>query len=452
MREAGTNRRDFLRQAACSAVGYGAMLSAVADLLKVNAAAQTAVDYKALVCVFLYGGNDANNLLVPRDASSYATYAGPRGSLALPREQLLGLGAAGDGREFGLHPTMTGVQQLYGQGRAALLANVGPLVAPMTREDWTRRTVAAPPNLFSHDDQQVLWQTSLGDGSDSTGWGGRVADLLHSLNETTRVSMSISVSGRNTFQVGRDVFQYQVSPTGFSSFDGYRQGGTDPESRAFERVLARQYAHVFENAYRDTMRRVIESEQVLRQAVSSAPALATPFPDTGLGNQLEAVARLISVRAALGHRRQIYFCATGGYDTHGNQLGSHAGLLGDLSNSLAAFYNATVELGVANQVTAFTASDFGRTLVSNGSGSDHGWGSHHIVVGGAVRGGRMVGRYPDLRVNGPDDTGDGRWIPSTSVEEYSATLARWFGVSSADLPVLFPNLGRFAMPDLGFMG
>ncbi len=217
-------------------------------------------------------------------------------------------------------------------------------------------------------------------------------------------------------------------------------------------MLARQYANVFENAYRDTMRRVVESEQVLRQAVLSAPTLVTQFPDTGLGNQLEAVARLISVRATLGHRRQIYFCATGGYDTHGNQLGSHAGLLGDLSNSLAAFYDATVELGVANQVTAFTASDFGRTLVSNGSGSDHGWGSHHLVVGGAVRGGRMVGRYPDLRVSGPDDTGDGRWIPSTSVEEYSATLARWFGVSATDLPVLFPNLGRFASPDLGFMG
>jgi uncharacterized protein (DUF1501 family) len=444
-------RRVFLRQAACSAVGYGAMLSSVMDLLKVNAAAQTATDYKALVCVFLYGGNDANNMIAPRDPGTYAAYAAPRGALALPREQLLPvLGLQADGREYGLHPSMGGLQQLVAQGRAALICNVGPLVAPITRQDYVSRNVAVPPNLFSHDDQQVLWQTSMGDGSGSTGWGGRVADLVRSLNDTARVSMSISISGRNTFQVGRDVFQYQVSPSGISSFSGYTPG-RDPESKAFDRVLALQYANVFENAYRDTLRSVVASEALLRQALAGAPALATPFPASGLGSQLQSVARLIAVRGSLGHRRQIFFCATGGYDTHGSQLGSHAGLLGDLSASLAAFYNATVELGVADQVTAFTASDFGRTLVSNGSGSDHGWGSHHFVVGGAVRGGQMYGRYPILQINGPDDTGTGRWIPSTSVDEYSATLARWFGVAASDLSLVFPNLGRFAAPDLGFM-
>ncbi len=446
------SRRDFIRQAACSAVGYSAMVSAAMDLMKVNAAAQGATDFKALVCVFLYGGNDSNNLLVPRDPDQHGLYSAPRGVLALGRDTLLPIGSeGGEGRNFGLHPSMSGIQQLHAQGRAALICNVGPLVAPVTRQDWLTRSVAMPPNLFSHDDQQVLWQTSVGDGSASTGWGGRTADLLYSLNDTARVSMSISTSGRNTFQVGRDVFQYMVSPSGVSSFDGHKVGGTDPESIAFQRVMARQYANILENAHRDTLRRVIETESQLRAAVSAAPTLATVFPQSNLGSQLQTAARLIAVRSALGHRRQIYFCSTGGFDTHGSQVASHGGLLGDVSGSLAAFYAATVELGVADRVTAFTASDFGRTLLSNGTGSDHGWGSHHIVVGGAVRGGRLYGRYPVLSIAGPDDTNDGRWIPSTSVDQYAATLARWFGVSASDLPVVFPNIGRFTTPDLGFM-
>jgi uncharacterized protein (DUF1501 family) len=263
--------------------------------------------------------------------------------------------------------------------------------------------------------------------------------------------MSISTAGRNTFQIGSEVFQYQVSPSGISSFEGYRAGGTDPESRGFERMLAREYANVFENAYRDTMRRVVESEAQLRAAVSGAPALATVFPQSNLGAQLQTVARLVSVRSSLGLRRQVFFCSAGGFDTHGNQLASHAALLRDISDSLAAFHAATVELGVADAVTAFTGSDFGRTLLSNGSGSDHGWGSHHLVVGGDVRGGRLYGRYPTLAIDGPDDTDDGRWIPTTSVDEYSATLARWFGVSGSDLALVLPNIGRFATPNLGFM-
>lgn len=445
------SRREFLRQAACSAVGYGAMLSTIADLMKVNAAAQGAPDYRALVCVFLYGGNDSNNLVVPRDAAGYAVYAAPRGALAVPRSALLPIVPAnGDGREWGLHPSTPGLQALFAQGRLAVVCNVGPLVAPLTRAEYLAGGAAVPPNLFSHDDQQILWQTGVGDGSMATGWGGRTADLLRSLNDAGQVSMSISVSGRNTFQTGRDVFQYQVSPTGISSFEGYR-AGRDPESRAFDRMLARHYANVFENQYRDTLRRVLDAEQRLRQALASAPVPATVFPGSWLGQQLAAIARLIAARGALGQRRQIFFCSAGGYDTHGNQVASHTGLLAELSAALSAFYAATVELGVADQVTTFTASDFGRTLVSNGTGSDHGWGSHHLVIGGAVRGGRFYGRFPVLQVNGPDDTREGRWIPSISVEEYSATLARWFGVARTDLPLVFPNLGRFAAPDLGFL-
>jgi uncharacterized protein (DUF1501 family) len=447
-----TTRRTFIRQAACSTVGYGAMISTLLDLLKVNAAAQTAPDYRALVCVFLYGGNDANNLLIPRTGADYLAYAIPRGALAIPQASLLPIYPANAaGRDWGLHPSMPELQALFGAGRVAVLSNVGPLAAPITRTQYINGGVEVPPNLFSHDDQQVLWQASVGDDSDtSTGWGGRTADLLRSLNDAGHVSMSMSFAGRNTFQTGRTVFQYQVSPNG-SSFTNFKPGSTDPESVALERILRIENTNVFELAYRDTLRRVVESEQRLQAALNSAPPLVTPFPNSGLAQQLSGVARLIAVRSTLGHRRQTYFCSAGGYDTHGNQVASQAALLQELSAAVAAFYDATVELGVADKVTTFTASDFGRTLLSNGTGSDHGWGSHHLIVGGGVIGNRLYGQFPALAIDGPDDTGDGRWIPSTSVDEYSATLARWFGVSASDMPLVFPNLGRFAVPNLGFM-
>jgi uncharacterized protein (DUF1501 family) len=434
-------------------VGYGAAASALIDLQKVAAIAQTAGDYKALVCVFLYGGNDSNNLIVPRSGADYSVYAAARANLAVQPTSLLPIAPLNaDGREFGLHPAMPELQSLFAQRQAAVVCNVGPLAAPITRAQFMQGGASVPPNLFSHDDQQVQWQTSIADGSASTGWGGRTADLLRSLNDNAVVSMAISLAGRNVFQTGRDVFQYQVSPSGISSLDGYQgTGGRDAESQAFDQMLGLSPGNVLERAYRGTLARVIDNERRLREALESAPILNTVFPDSWLGQQLGAIARLVAIRTALGHRRQIFFCAVGGYDTHGGQLQSHPQLLSELSQALGAFHAATVELGVPNQVTTFTASDFGRTLVSNGTGSDHGWGGHHLVVGGAVRGARLYGQFPVLVVGGPDDTSDGRWIPTTSVDEYAAALARWFGVSASDLRLVFPNLGRFASANLDFM-
>jgi uncharacterized protein (DUF1501 family) len=448
------SRREFIRRAACSAVGYGAMYATVFDLHKVNAAAQTTGDYRALVCVFLYGGNDANNVLVPRDPGAHAQYAVSRGPIALPLTSLLPINAvAGDGSALGMHANLPELQGLYNSGRLAIVANVGPLVAPLTRQQYISRTIEVPPQLFSHSDQQILWQTSIADASSPTGWGGRTADLLRSLNGNSSVSMSISLGGTNTFQVGRDVFQYQVTTSGARALSRYAPPpSTDPESRAIDQLLAREHSNVFENAYRDTVRTAIDNERRVREALAAAPAFATVFPDSTLGRQLNMAARMIAARASLGQRRQIFFCAAGGYDTHGNQIGDQANLLRELSQALNAFYASTVELGVSDSVTAFTASDFGRTYASNGAGSDHGWGNHHFVVGGVVQGGRTYGRFPTLAINGPDDTGQGRWIPTTSVEEYSATLARWFGVSASDLHLVFPNLGRFNSPNLGFLG
>jgi len=458
----GTTRRQFLRRSACAAVGMTAMGNTIFDLQRIAAAAPL-VDYKSLVCVFLYGGNDGNNVVVPTLAGDYAQYAAVRDALALPQSALLPLHPLstppGDSRQWGLHPSLKGVQSLFNAGKAAMVGNVGPLVAPLTREEYLNHSVAVPPQLFSHSDQTVHWQTSLPDQPARTGWGGRTADLLRSLNENARISMSISVAGTNTFQVGNVVTQYQVSPEGPVGLTAYVPAaqGPDAASNAIRSLLARSYGNLFERGYGGIFNRALDNQELLSGALAGAPPITTQFPDTDLGQQLKMIAQLVSVRETLGLRRQVFFCSGQGFDTHGGQVGTtaldgtHADLLAELDGALTAFQAAMTELNVADTVTAFTASDFGRTLVSNGTGSDHGWGSHHFVLGGAVRGGRFYGQLPTLAVGGPNDAGDGRWIPTTSVDEYSATLARWFGVANSDLPLVLPNLGRFAMPDLGFM-
>lgn len=447
-----TTRRTFIRQAACAALGTSGLLNTIFDLRKLSAATVPGTDYKALVCLFLYGGNDANNLIVPRDANSYAAYAAARGTLALAQSSLLPITLPnGDGREFGFHPNIPELQNLFQSGRLAVVANVGTLVAPITRAEYLARTVAVPPHLFSHSDQSVQWQTSVPDQPLRTGWGGRTADLLRSANGQSRISLAISIAGTNTFQVGQSVIPYQVSPNGSIALAGMTgSASADVRFQAFKDLLALPQNNLFARTYADTVTRSIENNDLLTAALAASPPLTTVFPATSLASQLHMVARLIGARSSLNMRRQIFFCSVQGYDTHGDQLTAHANLLTELSQAMNAFYNATSELGVANDVTTFTASDFGRTFPTNGSGSDHGWGSHQLVMGNGVRGGQLFGHFPTLAVNGPDDTGQGRWIPTTSVDEYSATLASWFGVSQSDLPLVLPNIGRFANPNLGF--
>ena len=451
-------RRGFLRSA-CAAVGMTSLAATAFDLRRIAAAAPLAGDYRALVCVFLYGGNDSDNTLVPR-GGEYAAYAAARRQLALPQAALLPISPlAGDGRQWGLHPRLPALQQLFGAERLAIVANVGPLVAPVARAAFLAGSAALPPQLFSHSDQTVHWQTSLPDQPVKSGWGGRMADLLRSLNDNPQLSMSISLAGNNTFQVGEAVTQYQVSPDGSIGLGWYYDGSewNHPPSIAIRKLLQRSYGNLFEGGYRDVFQRALDQDRLLASALEAAPPISTGFPDSYLGRQLQMIARLIAVRDVLGLRRQVFFCAADGYDTHEGQVdasaaaGAHADLLEELDGALAAFYAATVELGVAADVTTFTASDFGRTHVPNGDGTDHGWGAHHFVLGGAVGGGRLYGEMPILAVDGPDDAGDGRWIPSTSVDQYAATLALWFGVSPSDLPLVLPNLGRFASHDLGFL-
>jgi uncharacterized protein (DUF1501 family) len=449
-----TTRRTFIRQAACAALGTAGILNTIFDLRKLSAATTDTSDYKALVCLFLFGGNDANNCLVPHDTNGYASYAAARGVLAIPQASLLPLTLqGGDGRDFAFHPNMPEMQSLFNQGRLGIVSNVGTLVAPITRAQYLAGGVAVPHQLFSHADQSVQWQTSVSDQTTLTGWGGRAADVLQSLNANSKISLAISIAGTNTFEVGNQVIPYQVSSAGsiaLAGFDG--SANANVRLQAFKDLLALPQHNLFQQAYADTVSRSIADNELLTAALANVPVLQTQFPTSGLAAQLNMVAKLIAARTNLNMRRQIFFVAAQGYDTHGDQLASQANLLTELSQALNAFYNATAELGISQQVTTFTASDFGRTFPTNGSGSDHGWGSHQFVMGGAVQGGRLFGTFPTLAVNGPDDTGQGRWIPTTSVDEFSATLASWFGVSATDLPVVLPNIGRFAHPNLGIFG
>ena len=447
------SRRQFIRSC-CAAVGSTGLLSAMAQLRVMGAVAGDSAgdDYKALVCLFLQGGNDASNMIVPYDVSGYARYAAERTSLALPRDMLLPITPLStDGRSYGLHESMAPIQSLFGSGQVALLANVGTLIVPTTKAQYEADSVPLPPQLFSHNNQQVQWQSSVPDQAFTSGWGGRLADLTNAFNENPSLSMSISLDGQNSFQVGKAVSQFAVNRTGVVNVSGTNNAAGEVRLEALKTVLGQENESLFQTAFGDITTEAIDTSALLGAALESAPTLATEFPEGLLGDQLSMIARLISVAPQFGLKRQVFFARLGGWDMHNTQIEAHANLLGDVANGMKSFYDATVELGCQNNVTSFTASDFGRTYNTNGDGSDHGWGSHHMIMGGAVRGGDIYGTMPTLEIGGPDDTRRGSWIPTTSVDEYAATLAKWFGVSDSNLPVVLPNIGRFAQPDLGFM-
>jgi uncharacterized protein (DUF1501 family) len=406
----------------------------------------TATDYRALVAVFMFGGNDGNNMLIPLDASGYADYQNGRGRLGLGRSDLQAINPTNaQGRPFALHPSMGALASLFETGQCAAVANVGPLIQPLTRAQWQANTAQTPPNLFSHSDQQSQWQAGSSDAAVRLGWGGRVADVVASLNGVQNVATAVAVNGRSAFQQGATVSPFLVASNGNFGFDSYDSTSKDALSIGFGEMINASRSHLFEAAWNDTIKRGITTQAVFQEALNRSTPLVTPFPGSGLGDQLRTVARLIAARSAFGVKRQVFFCSIGGFDTHGeDQLQDQAQLLGAVSEAMSAFYRATVELGVSSQVSAFTMSDFGRDFPANGSGgSDHGWGSHHLVVGGAVKGKQLFGTFPTLRVNGPDDTSGGRWIPTTATEQYSASLGSWFGLSASEIALAFPTLNRF---------
>ena len=448
-----TNRRSFIKYASLAAAGNAAGLRPFGLL---NSLAQTTTDYKALVCIFMYGGNDGNNMLVPFDTAGYNNYAAVRGPLALPQTGGAGVGLIqlAQAPNFSLNTNLPDVAKLFDSKNVALVTNVGTLMEPTTRAQYMAGTTV-PTNLFSHTDQQLEWQNASQSGAVPTGWAGRIAGTISSsVNPNAKVPMITSVAGDTLFCNGSASTPVSVSPGNLGGA-ACSEGATEcaAQQATAQALLSFSSGLSLVQADNSITSNAYLYAKTLSDAAQSANPLQTVFPAAGLGPQLKQIAQIIQIRAALGVSRQIFFAGVGNFDTHQNQLALQGQLLAQLSPALAAFYQATQELGVVNNVTSFTMSDFSRTFQPNSNtGSDHAWGSHHIVMGGAVKGGQMYGTFPNLTLKGPDDSGsNGRWVPTTASVQYAATLAKWFGVSAAQMPSVFPNIGNFTTANLGFV-
>lgn len=467
------SRRRFLGQASCAAVGSVPILSTLLSLrLAQDVAAVTvpaAGEYRALVCLFLSGGNDSFNMLVPRSASAYATYQASRSNLALSPSELIDIHPIGL-PNFAVHGGMPEVAKLFEAGKAAFVANVGTLIEPVqNRQQVDQNLKRLPLGLYSHSDQIEQWQTSVPHQRSGIGWGGRMVDLLKDLNTNQTVPMQISLDGSNVWQTGNTVAEYAITPDGATGLTNYSptfqqyQDVTNAMSRAVDSQLALNYSNILAQTFNTKKRQALDAYQTF--AAATAPPLpnGVTFPNTYVGSRLAMVARTIQARAALGATRQTFFVQWGGWDHHDDVLTNQAAMLPQVSAAIGAFSDALVSLGVSDKVTLFTASDFGRTLTSNSRGSDHAWGSNQLVVGGAVKGKRIFGQYPSLKLNpesgtevNPLDTGRGRFIPTTSCDSFFAELALWLGVSPSNLPLVLPNIGNFystssSAPPVGFM-
>jgi uncharacterized protein (DUF1501 family) len=468
-------RRNFLRSSAC-ALGSMALASSIDTFGVVHALTpQAASDYKALVCVFLNGGNDGNNMFVSLDqyngpaGSTVEGYANVRAAsgLAIAQANLLPVSPVSGG-SYGFHPNMPEMQNLFNQGKLAVLCNNGPLVEPLTRTTYQNGAGKKPLQLFSHSDQVGLFQTAIANNVSQTGWAGRLADRTLGLNGAATFPSNVSIAGINLFLTGVDTRQLAVADSNTTLANVLQLNMSGSSSEQASRLVAfndlRTLDHNFKlvKAASDTRSSSIQTDNALS---SVNPTLATAFPNTSLGRQLKQVALLIKActdpTAGINMKRQIFFTQIGGFDHHSAEINGQINLLTQVSQAINAFYAATVELGIQDKVTTFTMSDFGRTFQPAGTGvnavgTDHAWGNHHLIVGGAVLGHTLYGTYPILRLGGPDDTDGGtnprgRWIPTTSVEQYAATLATWYGLSTADLPAVFPLINRFSTANLGFL-
>ena len=457
-------RRAFLRRSGQLALSGTALPFALNLAAMGEAAAFDANDYKALVCVFMYGGNDYANTVVAYDDASYNKYSVIRGGGAGQTAGGITLAKADlaatllnptvplpGGRQYALHPSMSAMANLFNTGKAAVQLNVGPLVVPLTKAQYNgadRKNYPLPPKLFSHNDQQSIWQSSSPEGS-TIGWGGNLGDLAMSSNATSTFTC-INVTGNAVFLSGDSALSYQVSTSGAVAINSVKSNvyGSSAVRAAMSSLVQQPRTHILENEYNRVTARAVGAEAQITSGLSGV-TLATPFPAGSLGDQMKLVARLIAARNTLGNKRQVFLVSIGGFDLHDNLMDQHPALLNGVSGAMAALYNATVEMGIASKVTSFTASDFGRTLQSNGDGSDHGWGSHHFVVGGAVNGQAFYGTAPEVSVGNTTaavdqgHVGQGRLLPTTSVDQYAATLAKWFGVADPEMAGILPNLKHF---------
>jgi uncharacterized protein (DUF1501 family) len=478
------NRRDFIKSSSCAAMGSTTLLNTLANLKMMNGAVNQSAygpnsfgDYKALVCILLSGGIDSYNVLIPRGTTvggdnGHAEYVALRTDLAIqsatnvrqlnyidPNYANTWTGFRGINtayKSFGVHTNMPEVQSLFNSGKLAFMANIGTLVQPiLNRTEYSSGLKKIPLGLYSHSDQQTQWQSSVPQSRDALGFGGRVADLLNASNANQAVSMNISLAGRNTFQRGADITEYAISRdlsannVGFESLPSWWGNSgllNQLRDEAIDNMVAKTYANLLQKTYSTTTQKTIAAFDIFKDALTKVPTFTTTVPNTDLARDLAAAARMMSVRNFVGVKRQIFFIEYGGWDMHDNLVNGMNGRLPTVDGALKAFYDMTVELGIADKVTTFTISDFARTATSNGLGSDHAWGGNSMVMGGAVRGGRIFGAFPKMSVansNPANVSFRGNFIPAISTDELYAELALWYGVSPSDLCYALPNLGNF---------
>ena len=462
------SRRNFVKKS-CAAMGYTTLLSSLINVRAIAAATLDnsslgSSDYKSLVFIMLNGGNDSYNMLIPRGNPEYAEYATTRSNLAIPQS---GAGSilpinpiTTDGREFGLHPNMGDMKQLFETNKLAFLSNVGTLVEPISNTtDFLNPAIKKPLGLLSHSDQQQQWHSGRPHERTNVGWGGRVADLIQSMNTNENISMNISLKGNNIFQYGQEVIPYVINNEGSIGIIDY--GDEDPynvlKTAALNSMMERDYNDVYKNTYINTIKSSNESSIEFQIAIDAIADFTTVKPENNeLANQLHMVGKTIAARNSLGFSRQIFFVEIDGFDNHDELLINHGNLMTQVNDALNYFNNLTDEISVSDKVTTFSISEFGRTLTSNGNGTDHAWGGNAFIMGGSVIGKDMYGNYPSLDLSNDLNVQDGRLIPTTSVDMYMAELAQWFGVSNTDLDMIFPNLYRFydtgsGIPPIGFM-
>lgn len=442
-------RRAFLGKT-CAAVGYTTLFSSLINLKAMAAAAfdnsSLGEEYKAMVFILLHGGNDSYNMLIPRSADAYNEYATTRSNLAIPQNELLAINPlVFDERHFGLHPDLAGIQNLFENNKLAFICNVGTLVEPTTKQQIYEESVRTPLGLFSHSDQQQQWQSGRPHERTNIGWGGRIADLVHSANPNENISMNISLYGINVFQYGQEIIPYVINESGSIGLRDYNSGDLFNQLRyqAVNSMLERDYSDVFKNTYVNTVKTSNEASFMFQSAIDAVPDFTTPFIDNELSRQLRMVAKTIAARNSLGATRQIYFVQLGDWDHHDELLVKHGNRLTILNDAVTYFQGVMEELNVAENVTSFTISDFARTLTSNGNGTDHAWGGNAFVFGGSVMGKKLYGTYPTLALNSDLDLHDGVLIPTTATDLYFAELAKWFGLSNSDINMIFPNLTNF---------
>jgi uncharacterized protein (DUF1501 family) len=411
--------------------------------------------YRALVCIFLFGGNDSNNTIIPMDDTNFQAYTSIRGSLALTTAELTSTVYSTANAPYAFHGKLPELASLFSSKELAVVANVGSLVQPLTRAQYQAAQTPLPMNLFSHSDQQLQWQSSIAQGNSPTGWAGRVADYVEAQKmNTSGFPVFFSVAGNALMGDGANTQPVAVSPGGSLQLLGFNTtAASQARYNALTSLLTTDNGVALAQAANNTLANSINDATNLSSALAKGTALKTTFPATTLGAQLKEVAQIIQVASYLGMNRQIFFCSVGGFDTHGTELETHNALYPQVSQAIAAFYAATQELGVAGNVTTFTESDFSRTFQpTTTDGSDHAWGSHHMVIGGAVQGGQIYGAFPTFELGGPNDADTrGRWIPTTAIDQYGATLASWFGVPDSALPTVFPNFPNFGSQKLGFV-